>query len=637
MSELKNLIIVDITDNENIVLVPTGIGATGVHDIKEIKGNGTLLIKNPSQKSRLWNVTCDLKEVMDTTLDKILNVGSINPGQEFKKDYELQGLKEPCLKVSEIFDIEKGISDTVNNVFLYEKINDCSVKINLVNGVDLPISEIKVVKEMPEIFHEIQIETPNAGTAELTDEAGKKVVVWNVPSLDGKQSANLVISLTVNAKNRENYSLGSLKVNYLVNNLKINKVDPEVRGLTDSMSGASRDESDTPQSWDCNVEFNNDSEFKVRLEDVKVSHKIPTGVETVLSETPNLELAPEASWDKDFKIEASAQVPELEPEIKFTTLFGVVTRIRGEIVKEPTIYNVLSTEVKKVINPPEVAAYANTDMTIENTISNKGTTPLVTLEITDEIPVDFIPPLTTDIKLVVKNPEGSIEIQERFEFIDKLMITPGDQNPDTKHVLRLKLKDMEKQLPPNSDIILSYPISAKNPKPEVKYNTPIETKANVAVKGNDFIISPPEEPEIKIKYVARKLKTLKSIKPGATEGEFNISVRIQNKGEVELENLVVKDKIPAGFSVTDVKFDHPYEIIKKGDSSEIEAKITYLNGQESVNLNYICSGSGDYPRSEPVVNVLGRGAGTKAHIPPKAAEKPEEPEESEGSEESENP
>ena len=69
---------------------------------------------------------------------------------------------------------------------------------------------------------------------------------------------------------------------------------------------------------------------------------------------------------------------------------------------------------------------------------------------------------------------------------------------------------MEKQFPPNSEIILSYPLSAKNPKPEVKYNTPIETKANVAVKGNDFIISPPEEPEVKIKYVARKLKTLKS-------------------------------------------------------------------------------------------------------------------------------
>ena len=45
MSELKNLIVVDITDYENIVLAPAGIGATGDHDIKEIKAKGTVLIK----------------------------------------------------------------------------------------------------------------------------------------------------------------------------------------------------------------------------------------------------------------------------------------------------------------------------------------------------------------------------------------------------------------------------------------------------------------------------------------------------------------------------------------------------------------------------------------------------------------
>jgi hypothetical protein len=53
MSELKNLIVVDITDYENIILFPEGIGATGEHVIKEIKSKGTLLIKNTSNKSRL--------------------------------------------------------------------------------------------------------------------------------------------------------------------------------------------------------------------------------------------------------------------------------------------------------------------------------------------------------------------------------------------------------------------------------------------------------------------------------------------------------------------------------------------------------------------------------------------------------
>ena len=40
MSELKNLIVVDITDNENIILSPVEIGATGEHNNK-VKGNIT--------------------------------------------------------------------------------------------------------------------------------------------------------------------------------------------------------------------------------------------------------------------------------------------------------------------------------------------------------------------------------------------------------------------------------------------------------------------------------------------------------------------------------------------------------------------------------------------------------------------
>ncbi len=612
MSELKNLIVVDITDYENIVLAPTGIGATGDHDIKEIKAKGTLLIKNSSDKSRLWNITCDLKEVVNTNLEKVLNVGSVNPAQEFKQEYEIQNLKEPVLKVLEVIDAERDISVTTNNAFLYENANKCNLKLSLTNTLEIPFTEITVSKELPHIFQDIEIKSPSRGSAEQTEEDGKRILSWKIQGLGPKESATIEVYCTVIAKERKDQSLGGLKINYLVDNKILTMIDPEVRGETDSMSGVTRDEGTNPGTWDCNVEFINDSEFKVRLEDVKVSHKIPTGVETVVSETPNVELNPDSSWDWDFPIE-SANVPELESEIVFTPLFGVITRVIGEIIKEPIYYNVLSAEVHKTINPAEVAAYANTDMTIVNTIPNKGTSTFDTLEIIDEIPPDFVPPLMKELKIELKNPDGTIAIQERAEFIDKVEIEPDDQNPDVKHLIIIKLKSLEKQVPPESDVIMSYPILAKNPKPEVRYNTPVQIKANVPAKGKDFIISPPEEPVVKIKYVARKLKTLKSIKPGLTEGEFTITVRIQNKGDVELENIVVKDKIPEGFTLTETNFDLPYELV----GSEMQIKIVELKGNDSVKINYICSGQGDYPRTEPTVTVLGReGSGGAASAPP---------------------
>ncbi|GAG97546.1 unnamed protein product, partial [marine sediment metagenome] len=80
----SNLIIIDITDKEKIIL-------DGAQVLKEIKGTGTLLVKNPTQKSRLWNLICDVKEPVNTNLDsKELSVGTLNPTQNFAKDYEIK-------------------------------------------------------------------------------------------------------------------------------------------------------------------------------------------------------------------------------------------------------------------------------------------------------------------------------------------------------------------------------------------------------------------------------------------------------------------------------------------------------------------------------------------------------------------
>ena len=93
------------------------------------------------------------------------------------------------------------------------------------------------------------------------------------------------------------------------------------------------------------------------------------------------------------------------------------------------------------------------------------------------------------------------------------------------------------------------------------------------------------------------------------EGEFVITVRVQNKGDVELENLIIKDTIPSGFSLSEF---HPpagttYETVQEGGASILQLKMDILKGNDTLILNFKCTGTGDYPRSEPQVVVLGRG------------------------------
>ncbi|MFX1386861.1 MAG: hypothetical protein ACFE9M_06565, partial [Promethearchaeota archaeon] len=568
-----------------------------------------LVIKNPSQRSRLWNLMCDVKEIVNTTVEsKELTVGTLNPTQEFVKEYEISDLKGPSLNIKEIFDTETSLPDIMNNVFLFQNDNKCKLKLVLNNSLHLPILDIKVKRYLPAFIQEIELRSPSLGEAILKEEDGKRVLSWDVTSLDGNNTAELEILFTVNIKEKSVQKLGVLNVTYLVNNYKLTMMNPEVRGLTDSMSGIERDEGSQPGMWDCNVEFINDSEFQVRLEDVKVSQKITTGTETVVSQTPDKILNPDESWGFDFQVEAK-DVPELSSEIGVTPLFVVISRVLGDITKESSIYTVLSASIEKTINPPEVDAYTNTDISIVNTIINNGSSPIEKLILSDELPPDYIPPLVKDIKIVL----GDIGISSREEFVQKIQIEPNDQDFSKNHQIYIKLYNLANEFHSKKKMVISYPLLARNPRPptEIRYMTPVKIDINSPVEGKSFIRTPDEEPELKVKYVKRKLKTLKSIKPSFNEGEFSIVVRVQNKGDVALENVLVKDIIPSGFSITE--FTPPpgvtHEVKQVGDISELHVKIAQITGGASLSINYNCSGSGDYPRSEPIIIVLGRSGG----------------------------
>ena len=598
----ENLIVIDITDEEHIVL-------DGSQHIKVISGKGTLLVKNLTQRSRLWNLTCNVKENVNTSLEsKEFTIGTLNPAQNFEKEYEIKDLKNSSLKVEEIFDTDKSDSGKVNNTFLYKTDNKCSLKLILTNPLNLPILDIKIKRDMPGFIQEIEMRNPSSGEANLKEEDGKRILTWELTSLNAEKNAEIEIFFTVNIKELSSQDLGVLTVNYLINNYKLTMINPEVRGLTDSMSGIDRDEGSQPGIWDCNVEFINESGFQVKLEDAKVTQKITTGSETVVSQTPDKILNPDESWDFDFQVE-SKDVPELTSEIGFTPMFVVIPRVVGEIVKESTIYDVLSATIEKAINPPEVDAYANTDMSIINTIINDGSSNIEKFFLSDEIPADFIPPLVKDIKITL----GDIDISSREEFVQKILLDPSDQDFSKNHQIYIELHNLSNEFLRRKKMVISYPLLARNPRPptETKYMTPVKIEINCPIEGKSFIRAPDEEPELKVRYVKRKLKTLKSIKPGFTEGEFSIGVRVQNKGDVELENVLVKDIIPTGFILSEFTPppDATHEVVQVGNLSELHVKLTEIKGGSSVSINYNCSGAGDYPRSEPVIIVLGRGGG----------------------------
>ncbi|MFW9877494.1 MAG: hypothetical protein ACFFG0_30780 [Candidatus Thorarchaeota archaeon] len=167
----ENLIVIDITDEERVIL-------DGSQKFKEISGKGTIVVKNSTQRSRLWNLLCNVKEHLNTSLESNeLSLVTLNPAQNFSKEYEIKDLKESSLKIKEIFESDKTDSGKVNNVFLYKTDNKCSLKLVLTNPFNLPILEIKVERDLPAFIQKIEMSYPSHGDASLKEEEGKRLLL----------------------------------------------------------------------------------------------------------------------------------------------------------------------------------------------------------------------------------------------------------------------------------------------------------------------------------------------------------------------------------------------------------------------------------------------------------------------------
>jgi len=320
---MSNLIIIDITENEKIKIDESG-------NIKEIEGSGILTIKNPSNRSKLWELSCDLKENVNTTIEsREIQLDTLNPTQEFNKNYLVQNLKYSSLIINELIDDDRERR---------------SLKIEVSNPLEIPISDIKIYREVPSFLPDNDIKAPSAGVMGISMVNGVKTLEWNIISLNAGQTARLSIFVKKDINNEEKTSFGPLNITYSINNYKLTMLDPEIHSTTDTLTKINKKKGASQKLWDCEVEFVNSSEFQVKLENVKVVNKKKAEIETVFSHSPNKLLKPEQSWNHSFQIE-SEQTPELKCIIESFPLFATITRVIGEIEKESSFYPNLNSQI----------------------------------------------------------------------------------------------------------------------------------------------------------------------------------------------------------------------------------------------------------------------------------------------------
>ncbi len=576
-------IIIEIIETEDATLA-----GEKSYILKKSGATGILRVINPSEKSRIWNVKLDVGDKLGTSINKVLTKEDVEAKSTWESSYQIEKIN-PILKLTEVVDANPATGE-IDPYFVFNGKETCRITLGLTNLIKVPIQKIKLVKKLPAFLNNLEIEGTSVGNASINRDA--KQLVWEINPLDAGVAATCKfkgISNIIDVTDKEGEGI---EIVYEADKAQHSLLKPQLSALTDTMNGVDKQEGAKPGTWDCEAEMVNESTLNITLQKVEVEMPTPARVEKVLSLAPNAVVSPGKSWKHSFTLE-STSMPNLTPKFEFNTNAVVQTKILGKQVKESTKYSVLRAEVEKIITPSTVDAYANTDLNVIINVSNEGTAPIDTVTITDEIPPDFELPKADDMKV-------SLKVGEDLQILgaDHVKISLHNRTFISEIFKLVQLGKIK--MPPGAKISIAYPMIARAPKAGTSYATPVKISANTHPRSFPYVASPAKVPEIGIRYVKRGIKTMKSVTPGAKTGEFSVKVRLSNKGDVELENIQVQERMPAGFKVTSFI---PKQFVPKEDGGRLTWTIPRIDANDELTLNYTVEGSGEFPRTEPEVVV----------------------------------
>ncbi|NVM54639.1 MAG: hypothetical protein HWN66_13120 [Candidatus Helarchaeota archaeon] len=593
MDEEGKNIIIDFTEKEESVYQPPG-------ELRDLKVTGDANVNNPSGAHRLWNIVLNLKglETVISELGDEMKVGELNPNASWSRPYEVKSGEiqtKTLLKLTEIIDTyyEKGVE--VNWALVKNHQMPVSFTISVENTSENKITNIKLVKDLPGAFGSPLIDSPAQGDAGFDEESRK--IIWDGFELVPGGVQSLVIRVGFRPDQVEPYGTGNIEVDYIVPGVTRSKLIGTTAALSDSMFAIDQGESlEEPGEWECTAEFENMSNFNVELKIVKVEQVLEARKDVVVEEAPSVQIAPNNSWTKDFKVK-SGVVPKFTNVHEYLVVPRITSKVVGHITYDAGALPVLNIECEKVIDPPAVTAYTKTPMTISLIVTNAGSAIVNEVVYRDVIPADHKPPELNEVSVFIGDEELRTGIIREMD--------PNDTNPETIHTLIMKVEDLAVSggLQPNEQLLVRYPLNAWDPKPKVEYNCPLDVTANVSPPGPPDKI-PTIASKVEVKYVRRRIRAYKGQTPGSEAGEYIIPIVFENKGEVLIENITLKDIIPTNFSLLDwTPSEFKPETAEVDKGTQLVWKIEQAVPGEKIKFSYTIKGTGDYEREELEVIV----------------------------------
>ncbi|MHA1596480.1 MAG: hypothetical protein ACTSWV_02435 [Candidatus Asgardarchaeia archaeon] len=591
MSGGQKSLVVDLTETEICKL-------TQDNEVADIKVNGVLSVINQSNRNRIWNATIKVSNVENTSLtEEEIKVGEVDVKGKWSKDYVVS-VDQPLLRVQEIIDTAPHLKSPVpHDALPYGIPSNLLFTIRITNVSDARITNIEVLKALPQAFGNPEIQQPSAGKVMFHPK--NREIVWKEFELYPNGEVELTFNATITPERGETYNAGTLVINYVAEEKTRSSLVPNLVAETGVFVGGSEEEDPRqPNRWLCTLDLMNDSDYPLKVNKTTVYQIFPDGKKEILfEEEPGVVVNPNEDYVKEFVVE-SPEPPSLEREVNYTIESVTKRKVIGHIEKEAKELPVIKIETVKGFIPSEVDAYTKTPMTATFHTTNTGSAVIDEVELIDDIPKDFKPPTPTDVTVS----KGDTTIKDV-----EVELVPNDfdtSHPHKVHVRVTKLMESIGGLNPGESLNIEYPVISWNPRPTEEYLSPFVVKAN-AFPHVEPTVYEGDPVRIGVRYVRRKLAVFKTVQPGKSAGEYIIPLKLVNKGEVAVENVKITDFIPEGYTLTGWEpADMEPEVQETPEGTYISWRFSRIEKGNEISVKYRIEGKGPYIRKEPTVTTL---------------------------------
>ena len=564
---------------------------------KESITAGLIKIDNKSEKDRLWDIDLKLKGLSNTNIEEeSLQIQELDPQASNEFAYTFDATVDSDVTVEE-FISTIGDPETESYSLAVNADNEVFMKIKIRNNASEDLTNLKVQKYLPNDFKDIDILNQSIGNIDVREDDDKQFAEWIIDNLAQNVEATLDLQAKVFVENKDTkIKSGEISISYLkpkiVSGMEIASFDAYTNNKFNIITSELDDE---PNTYECKFIFENKSDFLIRLVNADVYQPDDESIKYIDIDPAEIPIIPAGGkWEsKEWIYTADdEEYPTFKTKVEFFTVANHNLETEIKVNYTDVDLAVAAIDGNVYYSTDKLQSFKVTPFTINSKVTNVGGAEINEVTLVENIQANFLPPKLEEVEVLINGNAIGVSY-------DVVTIEPDNEDSESEHKVTIALKDMKDSeigtLKPGDTLEIKYPITAFKPTKDIKYNSDALLTANTYPPGKPLEFKP-DPIVIIVEHVRRNIAKGKDIKALENEGEFAVTVTIENLGESDLSNYKVKEKISKGLVLEEIS--HQPEITEKGNTKTLTWLFETIAAGEKIDIKYVIKPSGEAKVSE---------------------------------------